>query len=100
MSNKDLFIKHIDSLKSHDPVLVEAVAAGFGIWMNELKSSLMEALHPDDLRNMNKEDARKKLDELSKKAFQMKKMGVATDAEIKEYMDHISAPLVKIINFT
>lgn len=47
---------------------------------------------------MNKEDARKKLDELSKKAFQMKKMGVATDAEIKEYMDHISAPLVKIIN--
>lgn len=99
MNRSDLFIRHLDSLKSHDSALVEAVAAGFNLWLNELKSSLMEALDPDDLRKMSKEDARRKLDELSKKAFQMKKMGIATDAEIKQYMDNISAPLVKIINF-
>ena len=61
------------------------------------KANFLESITPDDANAMSPEEARMKLDELSKIVFRMIKSGTVSQSEGDNYLKSISLPLIKRI---
>jgi len=62
------------------------------------KANLLESITPEDANAMTPEEARIKLDELSKIIFRMLKMQSITQDEADAYLRSVTVPLIKRIN--